>query len=177
MTTTRRLDDTYYAILEKVSNLRSMIEDLHNLSQFTKNLHHDFSTDSSGLQTDIQGQIDRFGGFKEQQNRIGDFEDRLKASKEKAENLQKRLETAKATMEAREKSEEESQAKASREYRQSLWPGKRLNYDRAVESLLRNICCSFLRESCCAQCPQAQASRSGFTSSCTVRPSCKSERR
>ncbi|KAF2831412.1 hypothetical protein CC86DRAFT_366778 [Ophiobolus disseminans] len=123
--TSRRLDDTYYSILEKASVLRQTIGTLQELSGLTKELHENFESDTKELLDDVQGQIDGFGSFDTQQKQIVDLEERVTASKNKAGSLTDRLAHAKERVDARAKSEGEWEAKNTRtEYpRSNFRPG------------------------------------------------------
>ncbi|KAI4613256.1 hypothetical protein J4E83_007668 [Alternaria metachromatica] len=109
--TSRRLDDTYYSILEKVSVLRQTIGTLQELSGLTKELHENFESDTTELLEDVTGQVEAFDGFKTQQEQVSGLEERIKAGKEKADALTARLERAKERVDARAKSEAQWQAK------------------------------------------------------------------
>ncbi|KAF2013176.1 hypothetical protein BU24DRAFT_231674 [Aaosphaeria arxii CBS 175.79] len=113
----RRLDDTYYSILEKVGVLRQTIGSLQELSSMTKELHANLETDTKELVDDVQGQFEAFGDFETQKSQVNDLEERIKAGKEKADALTKRLESARQRVEARAKIEAEGEAKISRRLR------------------------------------------------------------
>jgi predicted RNase H-like nuclease (RuvC/YqgF family) len=112
--TSRRLDDTYYSILEKVSVLRQTIGTLQELSGLTKELHDNFKTDTSELVEDVTGQVEAFDGFQTQQKQVSSLESRIKAGKEKADSLTARLAKAKERVDAKAKSEAQWQAKNTR---------------------------------------------------------------
>ncbi|KAK8203922.1 hypothetical protein HDK77DRAFT_82053 [Phyllosticta capitalensis] len=120
MATTRRLDDTYYSILEKVSGLRSMIDHLQELSSLTKDLRDEFATDADDLAEEVNNSLDSIGDFKAQALQLDDFEARIVLSKEKARLLRVRLDAAKKRVDQREKLEEEWRIKTSRRLRM-LW--------------------------------------------------------
>jgi predicted RNase H-like nuclease (RuvC/YqgF family) len=112
--TSRRLDDTYYSILEKVSVLRQTIGTLQELSGLTKELHENFESDTTELLEDVTGQVEAFDGFKTQQEQVSGLEERIKTGKEKADALTARLERAKERVDARARSEAQWQAKNTR---------------------------------------------------------------
>lgn len=116
----RRLDDTYYSILEKVSVLRQTIGSLQELSGLTKELHENFESDTKELVDDVQGQFDSFENFDSQQQQIIVLEQRIKAGKEKADSLTGRLAKAKERVDARAKSESEWQSKSTSTYFPSI---------------------------------------------------------
>jgi uncharacterized phage infection (PIP) family protein YhgE len=112
--TSRRLDDTYYSILEKVSILRQTIGTLQELSGLTKELHNNFEADTTELVEDVTGRVEAFDDFQTQQAQISDLESRIKAGKERADALTARLTKAKERVDARAESEALWQAKNTR---------------------------------------------------------------
>jgi peptidoglycan hydrolase CwlO-like protein len=112
--TSRRLDDTYYSILEKVSVLRQTIGSLQELSGLTKELHDNFESDTKELIDDIQGQFDGFDNFNSQQQQMVDLEERIQTGKKKADSLTDRLAKAKERVDARARAEQESATKNTR---------------------------------------------------------------
>jgi chromosome segregation ATPase len=110
----RRLDDTYYSILEKVSLWRQTIGSLQELVGLTKELHESFQADTQGLAEDIQGQFEGFDNFDTQQEQVTALETRIKAGKEKANALGARLAAAQKRVEARARTEEELEARKIR---------------------------------------------------------------
>jgi DNA repair ATPase RecN len=114
--TSRRLDDTYYSILEKVSSLRQTIGNLQELSGLTKELHETFQSDTKELAEDIHGQFEVFSEFEPQQEQVTALEERIRVGKEKAETLTTRLEEVKNKVDARAKLEAEWEATTSRKF-------------------------------------------------------------
>jgi chromosome segregation ATPase len=112
--TSRRLDDTYYSILEKVSVLRQTIGSLQELSGLTKELHENFESDTTELVDDVQGQFDGFDNFDAQQQQILGLEDRIQVGKQKADSLTDRLAKAKERVDARAQAELEWETKNTR---------------------------------------------------------------
>ncbi|EDU50901.1 hypothetical protein PtrSN002B_004697 [Pyrenophora tritici-repentis] len=108
--TSRRLDDTYYTILEKASVLRQTIGTLQELSSLTRELHENFESDTTELVDDVKGQVEVFDGFKTQQEQVTGLEDRIKVGREKADALTARLAKAQERVNAKAKSEAEWQA-------------------------------------------------------------------
>jgi chromosome segregation ATPase len=109
MKTTRRLDDLYYTLLEKLSGLRSTINNLQELSGLTAQLHTHFREDTTELTSDLQRQIEAFGGFKAQQVKIETIDGRVRQSKSRADGLSERLEKARKRVSALEEREKEWQ--------------------------------------------------------------------
>lgn len=110
MKTTRRLDDLYYNLLEKLSGLRSTISNLQELASLTAGLHKQFSEDTTELTQDLGRQIEGFGGFKTQQSDLEDIETRVRMSRQKADGLSERLEKARRRVNRLEEREKEWQA-------------------------------------------------------------------
>ncbi|KAJ4344168.1 hypothetical protein N0V95_006283 [Ascochyta clinopodiicola] len=108
--TSRRLDDTYYSILEKVSTLRQTIGTLQELSSLTKELHGNFETDAQELLDDVQGQFESSNNFDTQQKQLAALEERIRVGKDKADSLTTRLTAAKERVNARAKSEAQWEA-------------------------------------------------------------------
>src|ERR1700712_5283754 len=92
--TTRKLDDIYYSILEKMSHVQVTISSLQDLSNLTKSLCHGFDEDAIEIQRDVQDQLDAFGGFNTQKSRIESLEWRLKTSQDTTGSLTERLDAA-----------------------------------------------------------------------------------
>lgn len=90
-TTARRLDDTYYSILENISKLQSLIVSSQELSSLTSKLQFDFENDKEGLERDIQHQIHEFRGFEAQRAKIEHLGQRMKAARERVADLRSRL--------------------------------------------------------------------------------------
>jgi hypothetical protein len=114
---TRRLDDTYYSILEHLAALRASIASLHELSGLARALHAGFRADADDLRADAHAQIDAFDGFEQQARRVHALEDRVRRSKEKASGLDRRLEDARRRVLERERVEAEKQDTARRRAR------------------------------------------------------------
>jgi DNA repair exonuclease SbcCD ATPase subunit len=113
LTSTRRTDDTYYSILEKLAVLRSTIGELQELSSFTRELHEDFQNDADELEEEVNGQLDAFHNFEPQEQQVAVLEERVNAGREKARGLNRRLDDARKRVEVRERVEKEWEAKIS----------------------------------------------------------------
>lgn len=112
--TSRRLDDTYYSILEKVSVLRQTIGSLQELSNHTKELRDNFESDTKELVEEITGQYEGFNSFETQKEHVTALEERIKAGKKKADALTARLADARHLVESRAKAEAEDEARTTR---------------------------------------------------------------
>lgn len=112
--TSRRLDDTYYSILEKVSTLHQTISTLQELSGLTKELHGNFDTDAQDLLDDVQTQFHHADNFDTQEKQVRALEERIAAGKERADRLTARLQEAKERVDKRAKSEAQWEASTNR---------------------------------------------------------------
>lgn len=119
-TTTNRLDDTYYSVLEKVNALKSTISSLKELAELTRKLNEDFKKDSSEVVTDAISQLDAFDDFQVQEQKILQLEKRIVAGRERAETLGLRVQAVKQRIERWEKVEGEWQQRTRKTLR-VLW--------------------------------------------------------
>lgn len=106
MSSTRQLDDTYYAILEKDSLLRNTVASLQQLSEDSRRMHAAFREYTKGLEQDTTKNLEGFGNFDQQETTIRELVDRLSSSKDRTHKLNERLEAARtrvAEFEQREK--------------------------------------------------------------------------
>ena len=110
MSSTRQLDDTYYAILEKASILRSTVQSLQRLAEESRRLHSTFDEDTTKLKDDTQRNLDAFGNFEQQEGTINELVTRLTDSRTQTNKLNERLESARHRVEAFEKREGEKAA-------------------------------------------------------------------
>jgi hypothetical protein len=116
MSSTRQLDDTYYAILEKASILRSTVVSLQQLAEESRRMHKQFEEDTTALERDTKANIESFGNFDEQEKTIDALVSRLKGSKTETQKLNDRLEAARSRVEAFEKREEARQSKRRKQW-------------------------------------------------------------
>ncbi|KAF9633734.1 hypothetical protein BFW01_g4628 [Lasiodiplodia theobromae] len=117
MATTRRLDDTYYSILEKVASLHGTIGGLQELSTLTKRLRAGFAADAAELVDEVDGSLDGIGDFAAQARLLEEFEARIAAGKERAARLNERLDAARKRVDERERMEEEWRTSVNRRLR------------------------------------------------------------
>lgn len=122
MTTTRRLDDTYYSILEKVSGLHNTIDGLQELSMLTKKLGDEFTSDADELVDEVNNSLDSIGDFESQARLLEEFEARIVTGKEKAARLNERLEAARKRVDERERLEEEWRTSVNRKFTEVFSP-------------------------------------------------------
>ncbi|KAI9776592.1 MAG: hypothetical protein M1839_009496 [Geoglossum umbratile] len=141
--TSRRLDDTYYLLLEKVAALSSAIAQLRDVASLTARLHQDFQSEAEAIKGDLGSRIDVFkGGFESEQKTIEGLEVRVKSQRLKAAKLRERLQEVRRRVKGWERTEGEWQAKTTRRFRFLLgallsitvlllilryWPGHSVN--------------------------------------------------
>ncbi|KFY41538.1 hypothetical protein V495_04894 [Pseudogymnoascus sp. VKM F-4514 (FW-929)] len=110
-TTTSRLDNTYYSVLEKLSVLQASIASLKELSLIARQLNEDFDDDSQTVATEIQEQIKAFGDFQAPQTKIEALQARIKTGREKVNKLGARVEVIRKRAEGWAKVEDQWQEK------------------------------------------------------------------
>ncbi|KAI1415965.1 hypothetical protein F5Y13DRAFT_140663 [Hypoxylon sp. FL1857] len=108
-TTTRRLDETYYAVLEKLSMLQSTVVALKELAGMSQELNENFKSESQALVNELEQQVDSFGQFDDQQKRIEELQGRIHAGREKVETLSKRVDIVRERIEGWERADLEWQ--------------------------------------------------------------------
>ncbi|KAI9847202.1 MAG: hypothetical protein M1837_003066 [Sclerophora amabilis] len=118
--TTRRLDDVYYSILEKLSTLHSTVSSLQDLTRLSHQLHENFEGEARVAESEVQDEIDGFGSFDTQQTKIRRLQGRVYEGKEKVEILGHRLEKVRSRVEKWEQKESEWQIKTTSQYRPDL---------------------------------------------------------
>ncbi|KAI2629794.1 hypothetical protein GGR54DRAFT_279478 [Hypoxylon sp. NC1633] len=112
--TTRRLDDTYYAVLEKLSMLQSTIVALKELASMSQELNANFKEESQGLVSELEQQADSFGQFDDQQKRIEELQGRIHTGRDKVDTLSKRVDIVRERIESWERADMEWQERTRR---------------------------------------------------------------
>lgn len=118
--TTRRLDNTYYSVLEKFSVLHSNIMSMKELASEAKQLNEEFKTESERVIHEVEVQIDGFEDIEDQQKRIQGLQGRVQVGRERVKTLGERVEIVRDKVEGWEKAEGEWQEKTRRRLR-ILW--------------------------------------------------------
>ncbi|KAJ5827788.1 Cgr1 [Penicillium robsamsonii] len=114
---TRRLDYTYYNLLEKITALNSTISLFQELSDSASTLLNDFERETVGLDQDIRKQLNDLKGFQPQVQKADALEQRMKAGRQRVEELGRRLETVRHEIDSWEQRETEWQTRTSRRLR------------------------------------------------------------
>ena len=116
MNSTRQLDDTYYAILEKASVLRSTVASIQQLADESLRMQTCFKEDTSKLERETKQNLNSFGNFDGQEKMINSLVSQLQDSRSKTNALNDRLENARLRVEAYEERKNAKQAKRRRRW-------------------------------------------------------------
>lgn len=114
---TRRLDYTYYNLLEKITALSSTISSFQELSDSASTLLSDFDRETSNLDQYIRKQINELKGFQPQMQKADVLEKRMKQGKQRVEELGNRLEALRREIDSWEQRESDWQSRTSRRLR------------------------------------------------------------
>lgn len=120
ITTTRRLDDAYYAVLEKLSTLQSTVASIKELAGMSRETVSAFATESKGLVGEIGSQLDSFGQFDEQQKHIEGLQARIQTGRQKVQKLSERVDIVRERVEGWERADREWQERTRRRLK-TLW--------------------------------------------------------
>lgn len=114
---TRRLDYTYYNLLEKITALNATIASFQELSDSASTLLNDFERETAGLDQEIRKQINELKGFEPHVQKADALEERMKAGRRRVEDLGNRLEVVRQEIDSWERREAEWQTRVSRRLR------------------------------------------------------------
>ena len=118
--TTRRLDNTYYSVLEKLFALQSTITSLKELATMTKGLDEEFRREAEEVVHEVETSVDGYEGFEEKEKRIEGLADRVRRGREKIKLLGERVEVVQKQVDGWEKGEEEWRERARKRLK-VLW--------------------------------------------------------
>lgn len=105
-TATRKLDDTYYALLERLGMLKQAVQSLQDLSVKVVEARTAWDGDVEVTGREVEEKIGGFGGFEGQERAVEELMQRLRRGKEKAGVLEGRLETCRGRLENIQREEE-----------------------------------------------------------------------
>ncbi|KAJ5768798.1 hypothetical protein N7520_003357 [Penicillium odoratum] len=114
---TRRLDYTYYNLLEKITALNSIIGSFQDLSDSASTLLNDFDRETARLDQETRKQINDLQGFQPQIQKADALEKRMKAGQKRVQDLGKRLEGVRGEIDRWDQRESEWQSRVSRRLR------------------------------------------------------------
>jgi len=120
MATTRRFEDTYYSVLEKLGTLQSTIVALKELAGLSREMNLAFTTEAEELVTDVSSQLDGFGQFEDQQRRIDKLQSRISAGRDRIKILSKRVDVVGERIENWENADKEWQER-TRKRLKAVW--------------------------------------------------------
>ncbi|EKJ75673.1 hypothetical protein NXS19_012509 [Fusarium pseudograminearum] len=109
--TARRLDETYYAVLEKMTALQSTVSALKELAEESQSIHGNFEKDACEIEDDITSQIAAMGQFKEHQENIESLTTRVQDGRARIRALSDRVDIVREQVELWERHDKESQDK------------------------------------------------------------------
>ena len=115
--TTRRLDNTYYSVLEKLSTLQNIIDSLKELAAMTRELNDDFKVESEEVVVDINTQLAQFSGFDDQQGRIEALASRVQTGRQRIKTLGSRVDVVQTRVTCWELAEKEWKDKTRKRLR------------------------------------------------------------
>ncbi|CAJ2501725.1 Uu.00g045780.m01.CDS01 [Anthostomella pinea] len=118
--TMRRLDDTYYSVLEKLSLLQNTIVAMKEVAGMADEVNDEFKTESQGLVSDIETQLESFGQLDDQQQRIKELQGRIHTGRDKVLALSKRVDVVRERVEDWERADREWQER-TRKRLKVLW--------------------------------------------------------
>ena len=112
--TTKQLDDSYYSVLAKLTSLQNTIAALRELAEASHQLNNSFTADADELVTDINSQLDAFGQFEDQQQRIESLQSRIHAGRDLIRSLSERVDAVSERIESWERADKEWQERTRR---------------------------------------------------------------
>ncbi|KAL7936295.1 hypothetical protein V8C35DRAFT_253840 [Trichoderma chlorosporum] len=115
--TTRQLDQTHYALLEKTSSLQVMVKALKDLAQASCDLQVGFDMAARELETDITGQLRNIGNFESQQSTIETLQSRIHLGRQTADKLAERVDVVRKQIEGWERADRAWQEKTRKRLR------------------------------------------------------------
>ena len=118
--TAQRLDDVYYSVLEKTSNLQTAVVGLKELAEMSRGVQATFELDTKALVRDIGGQLDQFGRFEQQQNGIEILQARIRNGRSRITELSDRVEVVRSRIEGWERKDKEWQERTRRRLK-AIW--------------------------------------------------------
>ncbi|POR32659.1 Uncharacterized protein TPAR_07162 [Tolypocladium paradoxum] len=102
---TKRLDDTYYSVLEKMSTLQNIVMAMKDLADTSRELCETFDKASRDLESDITGQLIAVGRFDDQQTRISGLQSRIHEGRAKIQSLTSRVDVVRERIEGWERAD------------------------------------------------------------------------
>ncbi|KAJ2900795.1 uncharacterized protein MKZ38_002233 [Zalerion maritima] len=108
-TATKRLDDTYYSVLERLSMLHSTIIAIKDLAGLLKQMDDSFRARSSEVVADTNSRLEALGAFEMQQNKIEALQKRIIRGRNTINALSRRVDVVGDRIDGWEKADTEWQ--------------------------------------------------------------------
>ncbi|KAL0938977.1 uncharacterized protein CTRU02_205587 [Colletotrichum truncatum] len=115
--TTRRLDETYYSVLEKKSMLQSTISVIKELAVASRRMTSEFKREAGEMVREVDGQLATFGQFNEQESRIKTLQGRIETGRTRIQGLSERVDLVRRRIEGWERADREWQEKTRKRLR------------------------------------------------------------
>lgn len=116
-TATRKLDDTYYALLERLGTLKATISSLQDLSTQATVARKEWREEVSIGKEKVEAKIESFASFEAQEQVVEELVWRLKKAKDGAGELEERLETCRGRLEDFQQKEHESRRRINKRWK------------------------------------------------------------
>ncbi|KAH8175791.1 hypothetical protein LIA77_04209 [Sarocladium implicatum] len=117
---TKRLDDTYYSVLEKMDALQNTITALRELAETSHDVYGSFEKDSRDLEHEIVSQIGSLGRFDDQQSKIESLQSRIEGGRARIAVLSQRVDVVRERVEGWEEADRDWQEK-TRKKMKLIW--------------------------------------------------------
>ncbi|QPH01479.1 hypothetical protein C2857_005680 [Epichloe festucae Fl1] len=108
---TKRLDDTYYSVLERMSTLQNTVAALRDLAQSSHDICETFDKHARDLESDIIRQLSTAGNFEEQQRKIAALQKRIYEARGRTSALATRVDVVQKCVERWEQADRQWQEK------------------------------------------------------------------
>lgn len=113
-TTNRRLDETYYILLQKITALQNTLAALRDLARASCTTNDGFITEAQSVLAGAQSQLDVFGDFSEQEERVRALQDRVHGGRERLAALSQRVDLVRHKVEKWEQADRDWQQRTRR---------------------------------------------------------------
>lgn len=110
----RRLDDAYYAVLEKMSMLHKTVAGLKDVAEMSQDVYESFERDSRRLENEFATQVGSMGHFQTQQSKITSLQSRIREGRDKMKSLTDRVDNVRRRIEQWERADKQWQEKTRR---------------------------------------------------------------
>ncbi|KAH6692325.1 hypothetical protein F5X68DRAFT_200672 [Plectosphaerella plurivora] len=121
-TTTQRLDEMYYSVLEKTSMLQNTVAAMKELAGSAQEVKESFDRDAAEVVRDAEGQLGMLGQFEGHEQRIQAMQGRIQAGRTRLETLSARVDVVKTRVEGWERADLEWQER-TRKRLKTVWVG------------------------------------------------------